>query len=323
MNLADFAALDCVHQAAIVRQASLPEALMRPADEIYRKHCLNAGSSGDSRQGTTAQPAAAEMPKTYKREGGSDAEAMFGEATAISRARDPAADLPYDELHPTDLSAELGQAATTFANIPRVAPPAARMPAPPVALPPQPNYRQPTPYPQAGAPAGRPSGTVSAGGVSSKPKTSLTPSISSSSTQPASTQSTVTNAVSGNVGAASNGMGSKGAGSSPSGNSPTQPPASPSLSQAPSQVPSRQLAFSSSSSYSQAGDTYILTVNNTGNVTISCSAYVQYQDGDGQNLSAVPSINQIRPGVSGSTWVSVMTAPIQVTNSPQFNCVSQ
>lgn len=220
MNLADFAALDCVHQAAIVRQASLPEALMRPADEIYRKHCLNARSSDGNRQGTTAQPAA-EMPKTYKREGGSDVEAMFGEATTISRARDPAADLPYDDLHPTDLSAELGQAATTFANIPRAAPPAARMPAPTVASPLQPNYRQPTPYPLAGAPAGRPSGNVSAGEVSSKPKTSLTSSTGSSSTQSASTQSTATNAVSGNVGAASNGTGSKGAGNSTSGNSPT------------------------------------------------------------------------------------------------------
>lgn len=224
----------------------------------------------------------------------------------ISRARDPAADLPYDDLHPTDLSAELGQAATTFANIRHAAPPAAKMPAPTVAVPPQTNYRQPTPYSQAGAPPSRSSGNVSSGEVSSKPKTSLTPSTGPSSTQLASTQSSVTNAVSGNVGAAGHGTGAKGGSNLTSGSSPTQGPASPALSQAPSQAPAPRLAFSSSSSFSQAGDTYILTVNNTGNVTISCSAYVQYQDGDGQNLSAMPSINQIRPGVSGSTWVSVI-----------------
>lgn len=86
--------------------------------------------------------------------------------------------------------------------------------------------------------------------------------------------------------------------------------------------PASQVSFSSSGSISAAGDTYVLNVNNTGNVAINCSTYVQYQDGDGNTLTATPTVNNIRPGTGGSTWVSVMTAPLQLLNDPQsqFTC---
>ncbi|WP_408459734.1 DUF2846 domain-containing protein [Paraburkholderia sediminicola] len=103
---------------------------------------------------------------------------------------------------------------------------------------------------------------------------------------------------------------------------PSKPVSVPTAQQSPAPTtPSMSsVSFQSSSQIDGSTKIYTLTVANTGNIPINCSSFVQYQDGDGNSLSGQLVINQISPGQSGSSYISVMTAPLSVLNSPQVTC---